>query len=99
MLAFTEAAVRGEPLDDLCAAVIGLVGADGAGQAAATIAAFSGLVRVADGTGIPIDDGLAAVSVDLREALGLNTLNGAATTDLLRATAGEFRDVDSLWRD
>lgn len=99
LIAFAEAAVRGEPLDAARAAVAEAVGADGAGQAAATIAAFSGLVRVADGTGIPIDDGLAAASVEIRDALGLNTFGGADNTDLDRVSAGEFRDVDALWRD
>jgi hypothetical protein len=91
--------VQGEPLDTPRAAVIDLVGPDGAAQAAATVAAFSGLVRVADGTGIPIDDGLAAVSADLRDELGLNTFGGARNTDLDRTTAAAFRDIGSLWRD
>ena len=99
LVAFTEAAVRGEPLTEVRAALITAVGADGAGQAAATVAAFSGLVRVADGTGIPIDDGLAAASADIRDELGLNHFAGASNTDLARTTAGRFRDVDSLWRD
>lgn len=99
LIAFTEAAVRGEPLEATRAAVLEAVGADGAGQAAATIAAFSGLVRVADGTGIPIDDGLASASVEIRDELGLNTFGGADNTDLDRVNAGEFRNVDALWRD
>ncbi|MEM9466799.1 MAG: hypothetical protein AAGA90_15605 [Actinomycetota bacterium] len=99
LIAFAEAAVRGEPLDDVRAAVIAAVGADGAGQAAATIAAFSGLVRVADGTGIPIDDGLAAASSDIRDELGLNDFRGAHNTDLDRIAAGGFQDIDRLWRD
>ena len=98
LLAFAEAAVKGEPLDEVRAALIGAVGPDGAGQASATVAAFSGLVRVADGIGIPIDDGLAAASVGIRAELGLDDLGGAANTDLEATAAGEFRDVDSLWR-
>ncbi len=91
--------MRGESLDEVRAALIDAVGPDGAGQASATVAAFSGLVRVADGIGIPIDDGLAAASVGIRAELGLDAFGGAANTDLDRAAAGEFRDVDSLWRD
>ena len=99
LVAFAEAAVRGEPLDEVRAAVIAAGGAEGAGQASATIAAFSGLVRVADGTGIPIDDGLAAASATIRDELGLNEFKGADNTDLQRTTAGGFHDIDSLWRD
>ncbi|MEM9202982.1 MAG: hypothetical protein AAGC53_15070 [Actinomycetota bacterium] len=99
LLAFAEAAVRGEPLDEVRAALVDAVGGDGAAQASATVAAFSGLVRVADGTGIPIDDGLAAASVAIRDDLGLNDFHGAVNTDLTRAVAADFADVDSLWRD
>ena len=98
LLAFAEAAVRGEPLDEHREALVTAVGADGAGQAAATVAAFSGLVRVADGTGIPIDDGLAAASTEIRDELGLNDFNGADNTDFAGTAAGGFQDVDGLFR-
>ena len=97
LLAFAEAAVRGEPLDELRQELATVVGPDGVAQAAATVAAFSGLVRVADGTGIPIDDGLASASAGIRDELGLNDFHGAANTDLDAVVAGEFHDVDSLW--
>lgn len=97
LLAFAEAAVRGEPLDTPRAALVAAVGPDGAGQAAATVAAFSGLVRVADGTGIPVDGGLAAASVDIREVLGLNEFHGAANTDLGAFEAAAIGDVAELF--
>ena len=99
MIAFADAAVRSEPLDELRAQVIEAVGADGAAQAAATVAAFSGLVRVADGTGIPVDDGLAAASTGIRAELGLDDFNGADNTDLGRAGSAAFTDIGGLFRD
>ena len=97
-MAFAEAAVGGDDLDELRSRLIEAVGAAGAGQAAATVAAFSGLVRVADGTGIPIDDGLAAASVDIRQDLELFTFNGAANSSQIHhRDPGHFVDVDTLW--
>lgn len=97
LLAFAEAAVKGGDTEAARVALIEEVGADGAAQAAATVAAFSGLVRVADGTGIPIDDGLAAASVDIRARLELGSFGGAANTGHTPVTAVAFTDVDSLF--
>jgi hypothetical protein len=44
------------------------------------IAAFNVVDRVADATGIPLDDMLLAVSADLREQLGLSRFASAANT-------------------
>ena len=73
------------------------VGPDAAGHAAATVTAFSGLVRVADGTGIPIDDGLATASADIRESLALATFGGSANSDHVRVEAGAFSTVEALF--
>ena len=73
------------------------VGVEAAGQAAATVAAFSGLVRVADGTGIPIDDGLASASTEIRDELGLAAFNGAANTDLEQVVGGGSNDPVALF--
>ena len=97
LLAFAEAAVKGEQLDRLRAALIDVVGMDGAGQAAATVGAFSGLVRVADGTGIPIDDGLASASAEVRDQLELGSFNGAANTDLGSIIPGGPNDPVALF--
>lgn len=98
LIAFAEAAVNGDALDELRVKLVEAVGAAGAGQAAATVAAFSGLVRVADGTGIPIDDGLASASVDIRKDLELFAYNGAANSARVdQVGAGRFVDVDTLW--
>lgn len=97
LLAFAEAAVKGEPLEELRTALIDAVGMDGASQAAATVAAFSGLVRVADGTGIPIDDGLAAASTEIRDQLDLGSFSGAANTDLAAVVGGGSNDPAALF--
>ena len=89
--------MRGDPVDELRIALVSAVGPDGAGQAAATVAAFSGLVRVADGTGIPIDDGLASASAEIRDQLGLGSFGGAANTDLADVVAGGPNDPSSLF--
>ncbi len=43
-------------------------------DAAAVIGNFERMTRIADGTGIPLGDTLAAVTVDIREDLGLDRL-------------------------
>ena len=57
-----------------------LVGSDGLLEAAATIAAFNGLVRVADGTGIELDAGVLADSADFRASSGIDDFAGARNT-------------------
>ena len=41
-------------------------------DAAGVIANFQRMVRIADGTGIPLDNELVAVTADLRDELGIN---------------------------
>lgn len=40
-------------------------------DAAAVVASFNAVVKIADGTGIPIEDAKAAATTDLRRELGL----------------------------
>ena len=81
LLAFVNAVHAGEPdLDAARAALVDAVGADGLIEAAATVAVFNGLVRVADGTGIQLDDGLKTYSEADRARLGLDQFAGAANT-------------------
>jgi len=61
------------------------------------VAAFSGLVRVADATGIPLDDGLAAASGDIRSSLGLGTYTGAANSPDAPTSGDVMTSIDSLW--
>jgi len=65
-----------------------VVGTGGLLDAAATVAAFNGLVRVADGTGIELDDTLVAFSADLRHELELDSMAGAANTRRLDRRQG-----------
>jgi hypothetical protein len=91
--------VKGEALADLRRDLVATIGADAAAQTAATVAAFSGLVRVADGTGIPIDEGLASASVDIRKDLDLETFSGAANSVGESVGVSDFVDVDALWKN
>jgi hypothetical protein len=53
------------------------VGAAGMADAAGVIAAFNLVARVADSTGLPLEDYKEEASVDLRERLGLNDFRSA----------------------
>lgn len=103
----------GQPGDDHLAALttaraglVAAVGTEGTMEAAATVAIFNGLVRVADGTGIQLDGALTSASSTLRDELGLNTMAGAANTpDALdapspeQATGDESSTVAGLFAD
>lgn len=69
-------------LDAARAELLAAVGSEGLTEAAATVAIFNGLVRVADGTGIQLDDGVLADSADYRDRLGLNGFGGAANVEV-----------------
>ena len=44
-------------------------------DAAATVASFNAVVILADGSGIPLEDFKAEATAELRESLGLESLN------------------------
>ena len=79
LMAYAEAANRdpeaARALDD---DVIAVVGEAGLVDAAVIVAVFNGLVRSADGIGIPLDDDMLATTVDARAVLGLDRFVGAA---------------------
>ena len=82
LLAFTEA-VMGDDEAALArerAALRGMLSPDCFVDVAGVIAAFNVVDRVADATGIPLDDMLLAASADLREQLGLSRFASAANT-------------------
>lgn len=56
------------------------VGDEGLMEAAATVAIFNGLVRVADGTGIQLDPSMMTSTVDDRARLGIDKYGGAANS-------------------
>lgn len=49
-------------------------------DAVAVASNFERMVRIADGTGIPLDDPVAIMTSDLREQLGINRFTAAANT-------------------
>lgn len=77
--------------------LVAAAGPDAAGHAIATVTAFSGLVRVADGTGIPIDEGLAAASADIRQELSLSSYGGAANSKVDGIENADFSSIDALF--
>lgn len=72
------------------------VGSDGLVEAAATIAIFNGLVRVADGTGIQLDDGVLSDSADYRERLGVDNYAGAVNSTA-KVNSGRATSVAELF--
>jgi len=97
LLAHFAAAVclRSPDIAELGDRLVTAVGPAGAVEAAATVAIFNGLVRVADATGIPLDDGTVALSDGWREGLGLHRYGGAANTDVSRVRVEVPSDVRS----
>lgn len=89
LLAFANAVELGGDIDGARAVLEDAIGAEATMQAAATIAVFNGLVRVADGTGIQLDDGVFTVSADARERLGINRYAGASNSADVRALPDE----------
>ena len=83
LLAYTGAVERDGDVGRARRALVDTSGDDAAQDAAAIIAIFNGLGRVADGTGIQLDAGVFTASVDERERLGINRFAGAAnSTDI-----------------
>ena len=83
LAAFAEAATRGsEDLPARRAELLETVGPAATVEAASTVGAFNGLVRTADATGIPLDDGVRDATQDFRAELGLNEFSGSRNTDL-----------------
>jgi len=78
---FAEAATRGdETLPAVRDALLEEVGGARFLEAAATVGIFNGLVRVADATGIPLDENSRATSADFRAELGLDDFSGSRNT-------------------
>ena len=60
--------------------VIKALGIDAMVDAACIIANFQRMVRITDGTGIPLDPPVAMITADLRDDLKLNDYHSAAYT-------------------
>lgn len=82
LLGFTDAVMRGRE-DDLVrerAALRAVLSDSEYVDAVATIGAFNVVDRIADSTGIPLDDALNEMSKDVREELGLARFGSSANT-------------------
>lgn len=100
LVAFGEAVSRGtDETEATRSALRNAVGENGFVEAASIVGIFNGLVRTADSTGIPLDDGTRKDSSDFRAELGLETYAGSANTDLAANPAdAETDDVAKLFR-
>ncbi len=74
LIALADAAITGEAerIDRARAAVTELIGTDAMIDAAAVIAGFDGITRIADATGIPLEPPRAAETVELRAQLAID---------------------------
>ena len=80
---FGEAVTRGsDDMEEARSALFTAVGAEAFAEAACIVAIFNGLVRTADASGIPLDEGTRAATADFRGELGLEDYAGASNTDL-----------------
>jgi len=77
LLKFSEAAVRGSEreLDEARARVLAELGPAALVDAAAVVGNFERMVRIADSTGIPLDDFLAERSADFRHDIGIEAFS------------------------
>ena len=81
LLAFATAAnQRSDQLGEARETLRAVVGDEGLLEAAATVAAFNGLVRVADGTGIQLDPSMLTGTAEDRARLGIENFAGAANS-------------------
>ena len=74
LVAFAEAAVGGEPASIATArdALRARLGPEATVDAAGIVGNFQRMVRIADGTGIPLDAPLLVLTDDFREEIGLD---------------------------
>ena len=82
LLAFAESALKFDKGATTIARekLIDLIGYEAMVDSACIIANFQRMVRIADGTGIPLDTPVAMVTIDIREALGINEFGSAENT-------------------
>lgn len=80
LLAFTEAVLSGEGVAPARARLRAVLSPESYVEVAAVIGAFNVVDRIADATGIPLDDMMLAMSGDVRAELGLARFGSAANT-------------------
>lgn len=93
LTAFAEAVVSGDDASIISAreAVTNALGEEAMVDAAAVIANFQRMVRIADSTGIPLDEPVLMMTQGIREDLGLNEFSAAKNSPklgLLKRIAG-----------
>lgn len=76
LLGFAEAVVRGgaEAIAETRERLVGAIGPEAALDAAAVVAAFHVVTRIADATGIPLDRDMYERTAELRARMGLERL-------------------------
>jgi hypothetical protein len=73
LLAFVDASLGArDDLHDARSALLAVMGAAATADAAAVIAGFDAITRVADGTGIPLEPPKAEATADWRASLGID---------------------------
>jgi|TARA_B100000315_G_scaffold259137_1_gene313795 hypothetical protein len=79
LIEFAEAGLGddGDAIDAARNTVAEQLGEDAMVDAAGVIANFQRMVRIADGTGIALDDAVMMLTADIREDLGINAYGGA----------------------
>ena len=82
LIAFAEAALDGDTAAITAArsALVDRLGSRAMIDAAGVISNFQRMVRIADGTGIPLDEPIAMITARMREDLGLNDYSSAEYT-------------------
>ena len=75
-----QVVVDGEDLDRARAELVDAMGPAALVDAAAVVGNFERMVRIADGTGTPLDAPVAAMTGQLRAALGLDDYGSASST-------------------
>jgi hypothetical protein len=102
LLGFAESVLRDlADLEQRRQAVQAALGDDALVDAAGVVANFQRMVRIADGTGIPLDKPVAVLSADLRDALNLDTFGSADQTPRVGTMArllGRLLRPLMLWR-
>lgn len=78
LLAFADAVVSrdADAIQTAADRVAAVLGEEAIGDAAGVASNFERMVRIADATGIPLDDRMADASIDVRETLGLRDREG-----------------------
>jgi alkylhydroperoxidase family enzyme len=80
LLAFTEAVMSGQGVAPARARLRAVLSPECYVEVAAVIAAFNVVDRIADATGIPLDEMMLVMSGDVREELHLNRFASSANT-------------------